>query len=121
MAGTGVVIIPGAPDPGQVHQKGLPGARYTVIDESMEGVAAFAPLEPRCHEPAAQHDDKPGEMLADEADHGKGAQGLAQVVQGDTGDGCIALFDEGRNPAGKPAIKGTGFVLAGQPGEDLLT
>ena len=54
-------------------------------------------------------------MLADEADHGEGAQGLAQVVQGDAGNGRMALVDEGRDPWGEPAAEGIGSVLAGGP------
>jgi hypothetical protein len=86
-----------------------------VVDEPREGVSAFRPLQPRRHEPAAQHDDEPGEVLPDESDHGKSAEGLAQVVQGYASNGGIALGDEGLNSSTEPGMEGVGFVLAGCP------
>jgi hypothetical protein len=86
-----------------------------VVDEPREGVAAACCIEPRRHEPAAQHDDDMGEALPDKANHGKGAEGLAQVVQGHSGNGGIAIRDEGLKPAGKPGMEGIGLILAGGP------
>ncbi len=107
--------LPAWPDPGKPQEKVFPRAGDTVVDEPREGVSAFGPLQPRRHEPAAQHDDEPGEALPHEADHGKGAEGLAQVVQGYAGNGGIAISDEGLNSATEPGMEGIGLMLAGGP------
>ena len=105
--------FPAWTDPGKPQEEVLPRAGDTVVDKPREGIAAACCLEPRRHEPAAQHDDEPGEALPDEADHGKGAEGLAQIVQGYADNGGIAISEEGLNPAGKPGMEGIGLMLAG--------
>jgi len=105
--------------PGKAEKEALAGTRDAVIDEPREGVATARLPEPRRHEPAAQHGDHSREPVPGEADHGEGAEGLAQVVQGDA-DGIGGVFlDEGLHPAGKHGHKRVGFVLPGGPEEIL--
>ena len=87
----------------------LPRPGHQVIDQTGKGIAPAGVAEPGGDQPAAHHHRQAGKALFDKADHGKGAQGLAQVIKRETDHGRFGLLDQLGKPPGEIRVEDIGL------------
>lgn len=84
-----------------------------MINQAWEKPFPMITLHPRGDKAPTEHDSSMGELLLEEADHGKGREGLAQIVEGKACDCCIVTFDDLPQALAEIFIKGVFLGIAG--------
>ena len=83
------------------------------VDQPCKGVADVGDGHPGGHQPAAADNRCPGQLPADEADHGEGAQGLAHEIDRHADNARLALFEKRRQVFGENPEEGVEFEVLG--------
>jgi len=98
----------------------FPRACDAIIDQAIEKAFYVRTGHPRGHQAAAEHNSNMGELLLEEADHRKGAEGLAQIIEGKPGDCCPVAFNNCWQALAEIFVEGVSLWMLGSV-EEILT